>query len=132
MADGGSIKRVHLLVRSRGGRWVDKWEALSRIGNVRVKTIPEGHPLYGDERIAYSRDVADHLMADDVLTGRHGVHVFHGHVYVVGRHAVLDEAAERLGGNWHGGDGVYVFPHGAEGELRGLVAQLNMDQDTAA
>jgi hypothetical protein len=43
---GGGNDRVPLLVRSRGGRWIEKWEAMHRLTNFRLKTIPPGHPLY--------------------------------------------------------------------------------------
>jgi len=43
---GGGSDRVSLLVRSRGGRWVTKWEAMHRLRNFRLKTIPPGHYLY--------------------------------------------------------------------------------------
>ena len=43
---GGGNDRLHLLVRSRGGRWVEKWEAMHRLTNFRLKTIPPEHPLY--------------------------------------------------------------------------------------
>ena len=43
---GGGNDRMQLLVRSRGGRWIEKWEAISRLQNFRLKTIPPDHPLY--------------------------------------------------------------------------------------
>jgi hypothetical protein len=43
---GGGNDRIPLLVRSRSGRWVEKWEAMSRLENFRFKTIPPEHPLY--------------------------------------------------------------------------------------
>lgn len=49
---GGNLpERVRLLVRSRGGRLVEKWEATRRVGNFRLKTIPPEHPRYNDERL---------------------------------------------------------------------------------
>jgi len=42
--DGG--ERRIFLVRSRSGRWVRKWEPVSRMTNFRRKTIPAEHPLY--------------------------------------------------------------------------------------
>jgi hypothetical protein len=49
---GGNLpERVRVVVRSRGGRWVEKWEALRRLHNFRVKTIPPEHPRYRDERL---------------------------------------------------------------------------------
>jgi hypothetical protein len=43
---GGGNDRVPLLIRSRGGRWIHKWEDMRRLGNFRFKTIPPEHPLY--------------------------------------------------------------------------------------
>jgi hypothetical protein len=48
---GGGDDRIVILVRSRGGRWIEKWESIRRVGNFRPKTLPPEHPLYGDERI---------------------------------------------------------------------------------
>lgn len=49
---GGNLpEHVRLLVRSRGGRWVEKWEQMHRLGNFRLKTLPPEHPRYGDQRL---------------------------------------------------------------------------------
>jgi hypothetical protein len=58
---GGNLpERVRVLVRSRGGRWVEKWESVRRLGNPRLKTLPPDHPRHGDERlIGEARE--DHL-----------------------------------------------------------------------
>lgn len=49
---GGNLpERACVVVRSRGGRWVQKWEDMRRLGNFRLKTLPAEHPRYGDERI---------------------------------------------------------------------------------
>jgi hypothetical protein len=49
---GGNLpERVKVLARSRGGRWVEKWEAVKRLSNFRLKTLPPEHPRYDDERI---------------------------------------------------------------------------------
>jgi len=49
---GGNLpERMQVLVRSRGGRMVHKWENTRRLGNFRPKTLPPEHPLYGDERV---------------------------------------------------------------------------------
>jgi hypothetical protein len=55
---GNANDRVEVLVRSRGGRWVRKWEDVRRLVDFRVKTLPPEHPLYGH------RDIENH--------GRHG------------------------------------------------------------
>lgn len=38
--------RLSVLGRSRGGRWVGIWQALERLENFRVVTLPPAHPLY--------------------------------------------------------------------------------------
>lgn len=43
---GGGNDRLPLLIRSRGGRWIEKWESMRRLENFRFKTIPPQHPLY--------------------------------------------------------------------------------------
>lgn len=48
---GGGYERVNILVRSRGGRLVRKWEHIRRLENFRIKTLPPEHPRYGDERV---------------------------------------------------------------------------------
>lgn len=48
---GAGDDRIVILVRSRGGRWIEKWEGICRLENFRRKTLPPGHPLYGDERL---------------------------------------------------------------------------------
>jgi hypothetical protein len=48
---GGGNDRIVVLVRSRSGRLVRKWESIKRLGNFRAKTIPPEHPRYGDERL---------------------------------------------------------------------------------
>lgn len=55
---GGNLpERVRVLVRSRGGRWIEKWEGVRRLGDFRFKTIPPEHPRYSDER--FFRDMND-------------------------------------------------------------------------
>lgn len=48
---GGGHDRIQVLVRSHGGRWVEKWENMRRLADFRVKTLPPEHPLYANERI---------------------------------------------------------------------------------
>lgn len=45
---GNGHDRVFVKVRSRGNRFVTKWEATGRLIDFRVKTIPPEHPLYAD------------------------------------------------------------------------------------
>ena len=65
---GGGGDRIGVLLRSRGGRWVEKWEDIRRLENFRVKALPPEHSLYGDARIwDYTGTMADfetELMAD--------------------------------------------------------------------
>jgi hypothetical protein len=35
-------------VRSRGGRWIRRWERIKKMENFRFKTLPPEHPRYGD------------------------------------------------------------------------------------
>lgn len=48
----GSMDGVWVLVRSRGGRWIQHWERPGRLMDFRFKTLPPEHPLYDDKRIA--------------------------------------------------------------------------------
>lgn len=48
---GGGHDRMEILVRSRIGRWVRRWEDTRRLTNFRAKTLPPEHPRYDDERI---------------------------------------------------------------------------------
>jgi hypothetical protein len=48
---GGGYERVNILVRSRSGRLVQKWEHIRRLENFRLKTLPPEHPRYNDERL---------------------------------------------------------------------------------
>lgn len=48
---GGGHDRIWCLVRSRGGRWIEQWEAIKHLDNFRAKTIPPEHPLYDDQRL---------------------------------------------------------------------------------
>jgi hypothetical protein len=43
----GGTDRILILARSRSGRWVKKWEPVSRLTDFRAKILPPEHPLYG-------------------------------------------------------------------------------------
>lgn len=43
---GNAHDRIEILVRSRGARWVRKWEDIRRLDRFRVKTLPDEHPLH--------------------------------------------------------------------------------------
>lgn len=46
---GGNLpERMRVLVRSRSGRWIEKWEDTRRLSNFRLKTIPPQHARYHD------------------------------------------------------------------------------------
>lgn len=49
---GNGSERVLIVARSRGGRWVEKWESIKRLTNFRLKTLPLEHPKHKDDRIA--------------------------------------------------------------------------------
>lgn len=59
MNKGNDHDRIMVLVRSHGGRLVQKWENVRRLDGFRLKTLPPEHPRYSDERIwpADERDV---------------------------------------------------------------------------
>ncbi len=48
---GGGADRIVILLRSRSGRWIEKWQDIRTLANFRVKTLPIGHPLYSHSRI---------------------------------------------------------------------------------
>jgi len=49
---GGNLpERVRILARSRGGRWVEKWESVRRLSHFRIVTLPPEHPRYADARL---------------------------------------------------------------------------------
>jgi len=66
---GGGNDRIPLLVRSRSGRIIGKWEAMRRLDNFRFKTIPPEHPLYdllsgnvfesGEDSLEYLRQACE-------------------------------------------------------------------------
>jgi hypothetical protein len=58
--DTGDIRdgRIMVLVRSRGGRWVHKWERIAHLRDFRIKNLPPRHPLYNDDRI-YDAHIVD-------------------------------------------------------------------------
>ena len=47
----GGAENLKVLVRSRGGRLICKWERIKRLTNFRAKTVPEASPRYFDKRI---------------------------------------------------------------------------------
>lgn len=43
---GGGSDRIQVLARSRGGRFVERWEDVRHLRDFRLKTMPPEHPLY--------------------------------------------------------------------------------------
>ena len=41
---GGGLERLQILAKSRGGRWISKWEGLRNLENFRTATLPPEHP----------------------------------------------------------------------------------------
>ena len=44
---GNGYERLDVLARSRGGRFIRRWEPITNLGNFRMKTIPASSSLYG-------------------------------------------------------------------------------------
>lgn len=63
---GNGHERIAVLVRSRGGRWVEKWEDLRRLDAFRVTTLPPQAPLYEHPRLEpfYDPDTALEQLVD--------------------------------------------------------------------
>lgn len=43
---GNGNERIMLLSKSRGGRWIERWEQTSRLTNFRRKTVVAANPMY--------------------------------------------------------------------------------------
>ena len=43
---GNAHERIFIVTKSRGGRWIAKWERTTRLNNFRLKTVVEGSPEY--------------------------------------------------------------------------------------
>lgn len=39
---GWAGERIYLRVKSKGGRWIDKWESSARLGDFRLATVVDG------------------------------------------------------------------------------------------
>lgn len=48
---GNGSDRIVVVVRSRGGRWVRKWEDIRVLGNFRAKTLPAEHHMYANDQV---------------------------------------------------------------------------------
>jgi len=58
-----AAERVELLVRSRSGHWIQKWQNTRRLTNFRVVTIPPEHPRHDDDRMRFYHDVDEWRIA---------------------------------------------------------------------
>jgi hypothetical protein len=65
---GNGNDRVPLLARSRGGRWIRKWESMARLCNFRLTTIPPEHPMWG--RLTLDGRLANGWSDEDVARFR--------------------------------------------------------------
>lgn len=60
---GGNLPdRVRVRFQSRGGRWIEKWEALGRLTNFRLTTIPPEHPMYSAHWVSIDVGWADEML----------------------------------------------------------------------
>lgn len=48
---GNNAESIRIRGRSRGGRWITKWEKAWRLINFRWKTLPPEHPRFNDTEI---------------------------------------------------------------------------------
>jgi hypothetical protein len=64
---GGGYERVRVVARSRGSRWVTKWEPLKRLKDFRSTTIPPEHPMYKRHDVGWheTREIAQ-AFADEL------------------------------------------------------------------
>jgi hypothetical protein len=48
---GSGNSRIMVIARSRGGRFVEKWENIRRLDNFRIRTVHHSDPLYHNHRL---------------------------------------------------------------------------------
>lgn len=70
---GGNLpERVYVVVCSRGGRWIEKWESVQRLGNFRPTTLAADNPRYANHWLqseATEKDVAALVRSRTEVTG---------------------------------------------------------------
>ncbi len=71
---GGDNRRCQVLVKSRGGRWVTKWEPIVMLDHFRIVRVPEARVEFARLRECYA---ADHTIGtvtdlDDIVACRIG------------------------------------------------------------
>lgn len=64
---GSGHLRVMVIIRTRSGRWVHKWESIKRLDNFRVKTLPKEHFFYADERIIDGKGWGKYETLDELV-----------------------------------------------------------------
>lgn len=61
---GGDNRRCQVLVKSRGGRWVTKWEPIVMLDHFRIVRVPAARPEYAKLREVYATDHTFGAVAD--------------------------------------------------------------------
>lgn len=49
---GNGHNSICILVRSRGGRWISKWERIHRLSRFRIQSVWPENPMYWDDRLS--------------------------------------------------------------------------------
>lgn len=71
---GNGNDRITVLVRSRGSRWVRKWENTARLADFRVKVLPPEHPLYGSEDLFPQLGFDDRVWLEQLAVDLNAAH----------------------------------------------------------
>ena len=61
---GGDNRRCQVLVKSRGGRWVTKWEPIVMLDHFRLVRVPEARVEFARLSECYAADHAIGVVAD--------------------------------------------------------------------
>lgn len=67
-----SMGQQQVRVRSRGGRWITKWDRVHRLTNFRAACIPVGHPMRGCREVELypNRGAAESHAAELMMISR--------------------------------------------------------------